>query len=1271
MANNYNWNGNYASRQQPDGASYAYPNNVNSNSQYGGSSTATYQTSSYQQHSSTQANAQSNAAYGRQWNFQPSQTESRAAETLSTLSTQETAPYGSNQNTYGSGTWDSAQRPSGTMAHSTTATQSYDNSYASRSAQPTYTAATANQSNTYSQHNSYLQNTRSNTGYQRTTQNYNPVDDARSTASPANYMNNTSTASPRIQQKRTASPVVSKNQVASGFHEQRPSTSGHSRIQSVTPTQLQQQARNAPPPQSSAPSAAVQATIDPTQVYDPWPEQKRAAERAAEERKRREAEQVQKKAAQDAADRERMRKEDEAAAAAAAAATAEREKQAGIDQAKAMTASALDAAHAAASSGDASIGDAMEAEMRAMFSKMRQFNAANPKLLAKLWEEERQAHATKPAAQVDTAASASAPPPTAPTASAPVAGPSTPIPAAKPTTSGKNSAAKKANSSAKVAKAPRAKKGQATAAQATQPAQSVTPQPPASSQALQHPAVMQTVQQASPAPVNQTSAPAPPPPPSSQGPSTIWPPGRKQLLAETGANWLNSRKQNDGKHITADRLAELLNGNPSYPNLCASIEAMGLFLDRSAFARTLLTAVPDLDKSSATNNVPPQSTPTANAPPTTFGAQVASTSQQPGPIHTGIAPEAPMVNGVYRPQQAPAPLPAPPVRRPPMPSHYLEKFNNLGRPLTKEENARKRVFETLIDLNNNEDDSDNDMPRPPKIQNSGQYDHFPSTISPSPANQLGPPQLYEPAPFQEHLKPHKQPNPRLAELKNRVLVQPLLRERAARRSTYDPRTIARDILLATGRHPEMRPLNGHLMSMQGLLSTHSLNVEMHKYDLGTLRWDLIDPGDPLPDSEDEKSDNEGSQADDESDSFSTSALARPTVAPTRIDNEDGTITVAVSQPTLKGMGKIKKRRGRPPRQSAPGGMQTLSGGDNGNKSNNDGNNSNPTSTPGPRKTTTTGRPVATPGSAPQQSGNRSGTPSGTPTGYAAFRAQTLDANGNPVKKKGRPVGWRKSIHSKEAQGLLGQSGPSSQKAKSNVPSEMKRRGRPPLNKQTEQDEPPPEPKYNVYKCHWQDCGAELHNLDTLRKHVIKIHGSSSSKAVPCLWGTCGLDTGSTDAKGKGVAPGRYEFPDIHKWVDHIEHSHLLPLARSLGDGPRSGLSDAYDSETSQAYLSDASGRIITPRATPLADVAEEEEAQGASLAPILRRGMPRVRGRLSTDQMEDENKLQQLEAKKLILGPIFDKSGSTLATDQRRKGLYDDEDFEAETDADDGPEWGA
>ncbi|KAK1019978.1 hypothetical protein LTR33_019324, partial [Friedmanniomyces endolithicus] len=48
----------------------------------------------------------------------------------------------------------------------------------------------------------------------------------------------------------------------------------------------------------------------------------------------------------------------------------------------------------------------------------------------------------------------------------------------------------------------------------------------------------------------------------------------------------------------------------------------------------------------------------------------------------------------------------------------------------------------------------------------------------------------------------------------------------------------------------------------------------------------------------------------------------------------------------------------------------------------------------------------TPASAPNSSG---------PVGYSQFR--TLDAEGNLVKKKGRPFGWRKSVHSREAQGL--------------------------------------------------------------------------------------------------------------------------------------------------------------------------------------------------------------------------------------------------------------
>ena len=65
--------------------------------------------------------------------------------------------------------------------------------------------------------------------------------------------------------------------------------------------------------------------------------------------------------------------------------------------------------------------------------------------------------------------------------------------------------------------------------------------------------------------------------------------------------------------------------------------------------------------------------------------------------------------------------------------------------------------------------------------------------------------------------------------------------------------------------------------------------------------------------------------------------------------------------------------------------------------------------------------------------------------------------------------------------------------------------------------------------------------------------------------------------------------------------------------------------------------------------------------------MPRVRGVLSEAQKEDEYKLQRLEAKKLALGPMFERGGATLASEKRREGFYDDEDFEGDFSPDDGP----
>lgn len=65
------------------------------------------------------------------------------------------------------------------------------------------------------------------------------------------------------------------------------------------------------------------------------------------------------------------------------------------------------------------------------------------------------------------------------------------------------------------------------------------------------------------------------------------------------------------------------------------------------------------------------------------------------------------------------------------------------------------------------------------------------------------------------------------------------RHDALRRSTYNPKTIARDVLVAAGKHPTMAPLNYHL----DILRKTFRHVEYHS-DLGTFRWDLVDPGGP-------------------------------------------------------------------------------------------------------------------------------------------------------------------------------------------------------------------------------------------------------------------------------------------------------------------------------------------------------------------------------------------------------------------------------------------
>lgn len=89
---------------------------------------------------------------------------------------------------------------------------------------------------------------------------------------------------------------------------------------------------------------------------------------------------------------------------------------------------------------------------------------------------------------------------------------------------------------------------------------------------------------------------------------------------------------------------------------------------------------------------------------------------------------------------------------------------------------------------------------------------------------------------------------------------------------------------------------------------------------------------------------------------------------------------------------------------------------------------------------------------------------------------------------------------------------------------------------------------------------------------------------------------------------------------------------------------------------------MTPRIRP------SSEADGWSPALEEQRRREREAKRitkLTGAKLEGEELLQQLEHKKRMVGPGLDRSGCTLVTESRRRGFYDDEDFEEEIEPDD------
>ena len=712
----------------------------------------------------------------------------------------------------------------------------------------------------------------------------------------------------------------------------------------------------------------------------------------------------------------------------------------------------------------------------------------------------------------------------------------------------------------------------------------------------------------------ESSTIAEPLPARNQDGSTVWPEAKRRLLAEQAVKFLKSDPRHESLVISETDFIEILEGNPSYIDLCQLIEARGFRFDRAHFARSLITNVPGL---STAKEAPRQSPAPHSAP---AQARINNPSGSPAAF---IPPPpnraAPFMNGVSIKPETPfqqfrkvTPLmhqrnaPLPPSAR----SHLGVSAPQIPAPMpgSKEEMARKRGFDDLIDLTN-EDDEDYVVPEkrprvrspsPDAIATFAQGSQPPSNTQTSFARfggaalQGGQPMSGAPLRFDTHVlgSTHGSTPTRPPKV---ILAKKLNKAQALRRNYYDPKTVARDILISTGRHPTERPLNGHLA---GLLGNH---VDLES-DLSTIHWEDIDPGGP-PAPKTAWSDvpagpprfrsrlsvsNKAdilARADPTNQKSGTSHNLSPEMTRERPNGHLAHGAAARGPTTTSnfigrfGSGNYRReqQQGPPPaaempRSLAAGKRRDLSPGaarraEDGlrnlsqqTKSLFQNSFKAPESRPSSlRQSQTVASEVEAPVS--QTPPKRRG----RPPRQSNLPESSPQPQITPAQRRG-PGRPPRSTGSPQVQISPPQPAGSVRSSQSSVSAGKPRMGRPPGSKNkvplgekktatmsvevvVPRLRPDGEkPEYPVFKCRWFKCGTELHNLATLRKHVAKLHKPAQDIideiGYGCYWKKCSLLR--PDEEG-ALEPT--PIATEADWLDHIDEEHLNHLGQKLGDGP--------------------------------------------------------------------------------------------------------------------------
>ncbi|PGH14514.1 hypothetical protein AJ79_03007 [Helicocarpus griseus UAMH5409] len=728
--------------------------------------------------------------------------------------------------------------------------------------------------------------------------------------------------------------------------------------------------------------------------------------------------------------------------------------------------------------------------------------------------------------------------------------------------------------------------------------------------------------------------------------ATIWPEEKRIALAQAAASYIDEVLVNakKGKKCPPEMVLGLIDRNPTYTDLCGMLESRGYTLNRVHFAKHLIKAVPELTNTSGrpptrpnppssrvptlvpiSSNLPPRtsysstytptlsktgttSVPPVSAPPAgTVGPQVLH-NQTGSPPTSSTAPPKHEQFGTMNPPPASVPpenripgflgsVPPPPPRpqsallyriqgpgpaRPhahpspkvikfghsmggPKPSLLAGKLKPKHRvpappahvpaPGSKEALAKKRTFAEIVDLSLLSDDDD--MPPPPKEPRlNGIPDgymevdpHAPSLSAATPEAPQAPEAREAPAvaaaaaPAKTlDLSQYRMPNPDAAAnktLRKRTdIIKPLNKAEALKTRYYNPKTIARDILIATGRHPTERPLNFHLEKLR----ENFFNVE-NTSDLRTFRWDVVDPGGPPP----------------------------PEVE----------LVTPISRPPAITVREYQKTPGRLPNQ-LPRDLTTKGGASEAQASSSRPRPSQFPHTPSQLRISHT---VNSDDSSPQ-----------------AQQDTSLMSATPPIpgpRRRGRPPGAKKKPRLADRVEVAIPSGAAASRSAN-----------------------------NMYSCQWKDCNAQLHNLQTLRKHITRLHISEGKgNNTKCLWDECSFHD---DAMTRD------------ELLTHLELKHLSRIAWTRGEGPGSVRSDQLQN-IDDWLLNDSNGRAMIPKAT----------TKGNRPSLIFPTAYHSIKSfyethRCGSDKAKAQEVLYALETKQMRVGLGMGRGGCTFMNEKRQ-----------------------